>query len=157
MSARTQDAFDIADGPLAGRRVPVDVDDAWVATLDLGEARLASVEANFTAQGSRSAELELMGDGGTIALSLLDVAAPMHVLDRGGVWTTIEVDTGRPTGGPDHILGVEHMIECILDGAAPVLSSDHAIHVIEILHAAARSVDTGTTVDLQTTFGRRNA
>ncbi|HEY6567501.1 MAG TPA: Gfo/Idh/MocA family oxidoreductase [Actinomycetota bacterium] len=152
MSARTREAFDITEGPLAGQRVPVDVDDAWVMTLDLGERRLATVEANFTAHGSRSSELELMGDGGTIAFSLLDVAAPMHVLDTGGVWTTLEVETGRPAGGPDHILGVEHLVECIRGDASPVLSADHAIHVIEILHAAVRSAADGSTVDLRTSF-----
>ncbi len=122
-------------------------------SLDHGRrSRLATVEANFTAHGSRSAELELMGERGTIALSLLDVAAPLHVLDTDGAWTTLDVETGRPTGGPDHILGVEHLVECIRGDAAPVLSADHAIHVIEILHAAARSAADGSTVDLSTSF-----
>lgn len=152
MSARTREAFTIAGGPLAGRRVPVDVDDAWVVTLDLGEERLATVEANFTAHGSRSAELELMGEAGTIALSLLDVAAPIHMLDTGGMWTAVEVETGRPAGGPDHILGVEHFVDCIRDGSTNMLPAEHAIHVIEILDAAARSAADGSSVDLRTTF-----
>ena len=62
MSARTRDGFDVVEGPSSGRRVPVDVDDAWAVTLDLDGARLATVEANFTAHGTRSGELELMGE-----------------------------------------------------------------------------------------------
>jgi predicted dehydrogenase len=152
MGARTRETFDIIEGPLAGTTVPVDVDDAWVVTLDLDGGLLATVEANFTAVGTRSAELELMGERGTIALSLLDVADPIHVLDPGGAWTALPVETGRPVGGPDHILGVEHLVDRILDGGAVELSADHAIHVIEVLHAAARSTEAGTAVELTTTF-----
>jgi predicted dehydrogenase len=152
MSVRTRDGFDIVDGRLAGMRVPVEVDDAWVVTLDLGEARLATVEANFTAHGTRGAELELMGERGTVALSLLDVSAPVHVLDARGRWSTIEVDTGRPAGGPDHILGVEHLVQCIRELRPPFLTAEHAIHVIEILHAARRSATNGAVVELGTAF-----
>jgi predicted dehydrogenase len=132
--------------------VPVAVDDAWTVALDLGEARLASVEANFTARGTRAAELELMGERGTLALGLLDVSAPIHVLDARGRWSTIAVDTDRPAGGPDHILGVEHLVERIRGASPPALSAEHAIHVIEILHAAERSAAEGVVVELGTTF-----
>ena len=153
MSARTRDGFDVADGPLAGTRIEVRADDAWAVTLDLGSARLATVEANFTAHGTRSAELELMGERGTIALSLLDVGQPLQVLDTRGTWRSIDVDAERVDGGPDHIVGVEHMVECILTGEPPRLHADHAIHVLEILDASVRSVRDGIAVDLETTFG----
>jgi predicted dehydrogenase len=113
---------------------------------------LATVEANFTAHGTKAAELELMGESGTIALSLLDVSAPIHVLDVRGRWSTIEVETGRPAGGPDHILGVAHLIDRIAGDGPAALSADHAIHVIEILHAAVRSAADGIAVELETAF-----
>lgn len=152
MSTRTRDGFDVVDGPLAGTRVQVHVDDAWAVTLELGSARLATVEANFTAHGTRSAELELMGERGTIALSLLDVAQPVHVLDATGAWRSIAVGATRADGGPDHIVGVEHLVECIRTGARPRLHADHAIHVLEILDASVRSVRDRVAVDLETTF-----
>jgi predicted dehydrogenase len=152
MSARTRDWFDIVDGPLAGTRIPVQVDDAWAVTMDLEHARLATVEANFTAHGTRSAELELMGERGTIALSLLDVSLPLHVLDGSGSWRAIDVEAGRHDGGPDHIVGVEHMVECIRTGARPRLHADHAIHVLEILAASAHSAQGAGAVQLETTF-----
>jgi predicted dehydrogenase len=152
MSVRTRDGFDIAEGPLSGTHVPVEVDDAWAVTLDMGESLLATVEANFSAHGTRAAELELMGGSGTIALSLLDVSAPIHVLDVRGRWSTIEVETGRPAGGPDHILGVAHLVDRIRGDRPPALSPDHAIHVIEILHAAVRSAADGIAVELETAF-----
>ena len=153
MSVRTRGGFDVVEGPMSGTRVPVDVDDAWAVTLDMGGSQLATVEANFTAHGTRAAELELMGESGTIALSLLDVSAPIHVLDTHGTWSTIEIETGRPAGGPDHILGVEHLVDRIRGDLSPALSADHAIHVIEILHAAARSATDGIVVELKTALG----
>jgi predicted dehydrogenase len=151
MSARSAEGFDITEGPLAGTRIPIEVDDAWAVTLDMGDRLLASVEANFTSHGTRAAELELMGERGTIALSLLDVSQPVHLLDASGEWRTIDVPAER-AGGPDHLLGVAHLLECIGSGAAPLLSADHAIHVLEILDAAARAAASGTTETLTTTF-----
>lgn len=152
MSIRSADGFDITEGPLAGRRVPIDVDDAWTVALDLGDRALATVEANFTSHGTRARELELMGERGTISFDLLDVAAPLHVLDASGAWREIAVDAERPDGGPDHILGVEHLLECIAGGRAPVASADHAIHVLEILEAAAVSAVSGASVPIGSTF-----
>ena len=60
-----------------------------------------------------------------------------------------------PTGraeGPDHLLGVEHLFECVRSGAAPVLSTAHAIHVLEIFEQAERASREGVTVPLETTF-----
>ena len=152
MSIRSADGFDITDGPLAGRRIPIEVDDAWTVALELGDRTLATVEANFTSHGSRSGELELMGERGTISLELLDVSAPMHLLDASGEWREIPVDAERPDGGPDHILGVEHLLECIAGGRAPIVSADHAIHVLEILEAAAASAAPGSSVPVRSTF-----
>ena len=157
MSTRVGEAFTVPDGPAEGTRVEIQVDDTWTALLDLGDERVATLEANYTSHGTRSAEVELMGDEGTIAFSWLDVSAPVEVLGRDGRWETIEVPrTGRDEG-PDHLLGVEHLIECVRSGAVPVLSTAHAIHVLEIFEQAERSSRDGVTVPLETTFDRREA
>lgn len=141
MSTRTRDHFVVADGPAAGARVPVEVDDAWVLLLELGEGCIGSLEANFTAHGTRSAELELMGTDGTMALSLLDVSAPVDVLGPDGEWISHEVEAAR-TGGPDHILGVEHLADLVSNVAAPALTAAHAIHVLDVIEAATESAQT---------------
>jgi predicted dehydrogenase len=151
MSGRVGEGFTVPDGPAAGTRVEIEVDDAWTALLDLGDARMATVEANYTSHGTRSSEVELMGTEGTIAFSWFDVSAPVDVLAPNGSWEAIEVPrTGRDQG-PDHLLGVEHLIDCIDSGAAPVLSAAHAIHVLEILEQAHRSSHEGMIVSVETT------
>jgi predicted dehydrogenase len=154
MSIRSADDFEITDGPLAGRRIPIEVDDAWTVALELGERTLGTVEANFTSHGTRAGELELMGERGTISLDLLDVAAPVQVLDASGEWREIAVDPERPDGGPDHVLGVAHLVECIGGRRTPIASADHAIHVLQIIEAAGVSAASGAAVPIGGIFTR---
>jgi predicted dehydrogenase len=151
MSARVGEGFTVPDGPAAGTRVEIAVDDAWTALLDLGETRIATIEANYTSHGTRSAEVELMGTDGTIAFSWVDVSSPVEVLAPDGTWAAIEVPRTGRAEGPDHLLGVEHLIDCIASGTPPVLSATHAIHVLEILEQADRSSREGVVAALETT------
>lgn len=151
MSARTRGGFEVADGPAAGDRVPMEVDDAWVMIAELGAPTLVSLESNFTSHGTRSAELELMGEQGTIALSLLEPSAPLEVLGPDGEWSRHEVPGVERSAGPDHILGVRHLAECIRDGVAPIIGADHAIHVLSVLEAAERSAEQGVHVNVAPT------
>jgi predicted dehydrogenase len=151
MSSRVGRGFEVPDGPAAGAHIDVAVDDTWVTMLDLGEGRTATVEANYTSHGTRAAELELMGTDGTIAMSLLDVSASIEML-AGGEWTSLAVPAGGRAAGPDHILGVEHLLDLIAGTAAPALTPAHAIHVMEIVDASERSARDGLVRTLETTI-----
>ena len=111
VSSRTRDAFEVADGPAAGLRVPVEVDDNWQLVLELRGGVPASVEANFCAQATAAPELEIRGDAGTLALSLLDVSEPVRLFAE-GEWHETHVPHEREAG-PDHLLGVEQLVECV--------------------------------------------
>jgi predicted dehydrogenase len=150
-AAQARDSFTIEEGPFAGKRVPIEVADNWHVLLDFGAGRLASVTANNVVQDSRAPQMELFGLEGTVSVNLLDVAAPVETLVLGEGWTSHAVPHER-SGGPDHLLGVEHLVECLSSGARPILSIDHAIHVVEIMEAAANSAAAGRVVDLETTF-----
>jgi predicted dehydrogenase len=119
--------------------------------LDLGDGRLASVTANNVAQDSRAPQMELFGLGGTVSVNLLDVSAPVETLVPGEGWTSQTIPHER-SAGPDHLLGVEHLVECLSSGARPIPSIDHAIHVVEIMEAATRSAAAGRAFGLETTF-----
>ena len=90
------------------------------------------------------------GSMGRSAVDLLDVSAPVETLLPGEDGTRNAPH--ERAGGPDHLLGVEHLVECLTTGERPIASIEHAIHVIEIMEAAAASAGTGQAVDLQTTF-----
>lgn len=147
LARRTRDSFVIGDGPLRGTVVPVDCEDHWQLVADLPDC-VASVEATFATAESAAPECELRSEAGAVAFSLLDVAEPVRVLEPGAdAWTEVFV-THERSSGPDHILGVIHMIECIAEasGRRPLASADHAIHVLDVIEAARRAAASGEPV-----------
>jgi predicted dehydrogenase len=148
MTGRVLDRFTVDDGPLAGKEVQVEVQDNWHIVLDFGNARLAAVDATNCVRGTRNPQLELRGLQGTIVADLLNVAAPVSLLRADQEWESIELPrTGRESG-PDHLLGIEHLVDCIQHRRKPVLSIDHALHVVEIIEKANRSAEQGVTLYL---------
>jgi predicted dehydrogenase len=145
LSSRTRDAFQVDDGPLAGLRVPVEVDDNWQLMLELEGGCLAFVEANFCADATASPELEIRGEAGTLALSLLDVSQPVRVFSD-GEWHETQVPHAR-AAGPDHLLGVEQLVEAVAGGEVS-LSADRAIHVLAVIEAARRSAAERRAVEI---------
>ena len=154
MAAQAQRSFTVEDGPARGTLVPIDVPDNWHIVLDFGDERLASVEASNCVQGTRAPQLELLGLRGTIAVNLLDVAAPVEVLRASGAWERVAVPHKRAQG-PDHLLGIAHLVDCVQNGWEPVLSVEHAIHVVEIVEKATQAAREGRTLPLETTFESR--
>ena len=152
MSARAQQSFTVPDGPAQGKQVRIEVDDNWHMVLDLGERRLASIAANNCVQSTRSPQLELFGLGGTLAIDVLDVSAPLELQRAGSGWEQIPVPRAGRAAGPDHHLGVENLVHCIEQRTTPVLSVEHAIHVVEIIEQAARSSVEGRVFDITNTF-----
>jgi predicted dehydrogenase len=152
MVTKVLDNFSIEDGPFQGKVVPVEADDNWHVVLDFGEARLASLTANNCVQGTLAPPVELFGLQGTIALDPIDVAAPVEVLRAGAGWEKVVLpQTGR-AAGPDHHLGIEHLVECLQNKTKPVLTIDHALHVVEIIGKAAQAAKEGQTLNLETSF-----
>ena len=145
LARRTRDSFVIDDGPLRGKVIPVDSEDHWQLVADLPDC-VASLEATFATAESAAPECELRSEGGAVAFSLLDVAAPVRVLEpRASGWAEVTIAHERASG-PDHILGVIHMIECITSGRRPLASADHAVHVLDVVEAARRAVVSGEPV-----------
>lgn len=150
MAVHAQRDFVVEGGPAHGKVVPIEVADTWHLVIEFDGDLLVTVLANNSAVGSRAPQLELFGLAGTLAVNLLDVSAPVGLL-RDGAWQQVEIAHER-VHGPDHLLGIEHLADCIETARAPVPSIDHAIHVLEILEAAERSVVEGRRVDLVTSI-----
>jgi predicted dehydrogenase len=152
LSARTRSSFTVADGAFEGLQVPVEVDDEWHLLVELEGGCIASVEASNAADYTLAPELELLGEAGTVGLSLLDVAQPLHIAGADGVRE--EHVPHERESGPDHLLGVEHLVDCVERGVPPLVGVEHARHVIEVLEAARRSAETGTTQRVSSSFPR---
>jgi len=145
LARRTRDSFVIDEGPFRGKVVPVDCEDHWQLVAELPDC-VASVEATFATAESAAPECELRSDAGAVAFSLLDVAAPVRVLEPGAsTWADVTVAHERASG-PDHILGVLHMIDCIASGLRPLASAEDAVHVLDVIEAARRAAASGEPV-----------
>jgi len=142
IATRSRDSFTVTEGPFTGKVVAVETEDEWQLLATVGDC-IASVEASFSTAGSAAADCELRGDRGSVAFTLFDVSAPISVLRAGQDDWTEEPVAHERDAGPDHILGIRHLVECIRDGKDPIPNADHAIHVLEIIEAAREAAQTG--------------
>jgi len=138
--------FTVGDGPFQGKTVPVEVADNWHLVLDFGNKRLASLTANSCVQESLAPPLELYGLQGTLALDPIYVHKPVELLRPGAGWEKVILPLTGRAQGPDHHLGIEHLVDCIRQERQPILSIDHALHVVEILEQAAAASREGRTM-----------
>jgi predicted dehydrogenase len=155
--SKVLDSFMVTDGPAAGKQVPVEADDNWQMVLDLGGGRLVALAANNVVYGSKAPVVELHGLNGTIAFDPIDVSAPVEVLRKGQGWETVTPPFPGASGsgraaGPDHHLGVEHLVDCIVNDRQPLLSIDHALHGVEIIEKAALSAAAGRVMTVDSRF-----
>ena len=59
-------------------------------------------------------------------------------MSDGARWNELPVPAER-ADGPDHVLGVRHLVRCIEGLARPLLTADHAAHVLDVIEAARLS------------------
>ncbi len=88
MVQRALDSFVVEDGPVAGKRVPVEAGDNWQMILDFGDKRLVSLAANNVVYDTRCPPVEIHGLTGTIAFDPIDVSSPVEVLRKDRDWET---------------------------------------------------------------------
>ena len=109
------------------------------------------MQSSFCIRQPAGPDLELNGELGTIALSLIDGSHPVRVFTDDTGWFDEPIAHVRPAG-PDHLLGVEHLVDCIEHRRPPIVSLGHALHVIDIRIAAAESARTERMIDVKSAF-----
>lgn len=152
MTSQVLKSITIPDGPFEGKVVPMETDDNWQMILDFGGARLATVAAQGCIQDTLAPQVELQGLKGTLAIDVIDVAAPVDVMRAGSAWEQVELPTTGRAAGPDHHLGIEHLVDIIQNQAKPLLTGEHALHVIEVIEKAAQSAREGRTLSIEHSF-----
>jgi predicted dehydrogenase len=143
---RTRDAFEMSDGPFKGQRIPVEEDDLSILTLTFTNGVLGTIQSSFASVAGAEPELEILCDRGGAACALFDPTAPVRVSD-GSDWQELTVSAER-SDGPDHVLGVRHLVRCIKGQARPILTAHHAAHVLDVIEAARRSTAAQAFVDV---------
>ena len=150
MVSKVLDSFTIEEGPFEGKVVPVEAEDNWHVVLDFGHSRLASLTANNCIRGTLAPSVEIYGLNGTVALDPIDVSAPVNVLKVDGEWEQKKIPNPGRVAGPDHHLGIEHLVDCIQYQSNPILNIKNAMHVIEIIEKALKASKEGKTFEIST-------
>jgi predicted dehydrogenase len=137
---------------VSGKKIQVASEDNAHVLLDFGEAVYAVVTTGFTMQKYRSPAIELYGWDGTIQMMGDDWDPDGYELwqNEKGAWQIFaEVQPDWPWTD-----GLRHLVDCIQNGAKPLMTPQQAYHVIEIILKAQESGRDGQAKILKSEFER---
>jgi predicted dehydrogenase len=147
-------------GQLASQSIPVTTPDHVLMNLEFANGALGQLLASFAAAGTQAPWLELHFTRGSISFP-----GPSWVPD-GPASLFIDDDSALGLEGWIHDLhppppareigvveeGIRHFVGCLVGDETPVLTAEHARHVLDIILKAYESVADGQTHETETTF-----
>ena len=147
-------------GPLAGQTIPVTTPDHVLINLEFASGALGQLLASFGTASTLAPWLELHFAGATISFAGpswdKDAPASIYVDDDGPLglegWThDVQLP---PPGEPLPVVGagVAHFVACLRGEEEPVLTAEHARHVLDIIVKTYASIADGASHDTETTF-----
>lgn len=149
----------VRSGAYDGKKIKTDLlPDQYIITLDYGEGKMALVDTGFSQKASRSPQLEIFGEKGTISFvrpymqnPVPDVYIDSPELGLRG-WVTPESWVSPPERLTSQCCCLRDLVRAIEGDKQPVLSPEHARHVLEIMCKIPEAIESGKTVKLETTF-----
>jgi predicted dehydrogenase len=133
-----------------GSLMKVEAEDNAHVLIDFGNSVFAVVTTGFTIQRYRCPAIELYGTNGTLQMMGDDWDPDGYELWQNdvGAWQIFgETDADWPWYD-----GVRHLVECIQTGAKPLVTPEHAYHVLEIMLKAQAAGRDGRARDIDSTF-----
>lgn len=139
-------------GDYEGVPFQVNIDDCSLTLLDFGNNSYAFLDMTYCVKDYEGPNLEIFGSRGVISQSRkaggvtrLFKAMPE---DGGPGWEEPEM----PQELRYQSIGVKDLMDAIVEGRDPVLTPEHARHVIEIMNKCYQAARERRTLDLETTF-----
>lgn len=133
-----------------GKLVPVETPDNYQITLDFGGNVFAVVTTGFSMQKYRSPALEIYGSEGTLQMLGDDWAPEGYELwqNRVGAWQVFD-NASRQWHWTD---ALRHLVECIHQGTKPLITPEHAYHVLDIMLKAMEAARSRSYVTIESEF-----
>ncbi len=145
-----------------GKRVRTEVEDNTILLMDFGGARFGVVQSGFTftkvdesdghhtSSDPHETSIEVIGTKGSVRFLGYDWApAGLRVgLSREKGWRTIATNQKGYTWAG----GASYLAECLAKGCKPILTGEHAYHVLEVMTAAFRAAKTRRTIPVRSRF-----
>jgi predicted dehydrogenase len=146
-----------------GQKITVETPDVSMIQLDFGNNSFAQVLSSFAMPGSQAPAMEVHGSDASLTIWLEDwynAAGPIDYIQRdpgpAGLqgWQR-KISPPSPIGHPGENLigsGPRHFVS-VMDGTQePILTPEHAIHILDIILSSSESASCGKAIELQTTF-----
>jgi predicted dehydrogenase len=158
MGAISSPTRGVRGGPLTGRTIEVTTPDHILVNLEFGSGALGQLLASFGTPNTRSPWLEAHFPMATISFSGQsyepDAPVSIYVDDDSPLglegWLE-DVQVPKDDGGVVEA-GVRHFIACLRGESEPVLTAEHARHVLDIILKTYASIADGASHATETTF-----
>ena len=147
----------IRGGPKTGGTIDVTTEDHVLIHLEFATRALGQLLASFATADTLAPWLELHLERGVVSFGgkSWDLDPPVRVFDAragsdGAEWRPATEIPADDVGAVE--AGARHFVRCLAGIETPVLTAEHARHVLEIILAAYASIRDGRTQELGTTF-----
>ncbi len=143
-----------------GEQVTVTANDHMLLHLDFGDSTFAQILSSFAVPRSKAPVIEIHCTAGSFSIGLdawYSSSAPIDVYRTDESIYGLEgwAAARSPSRGPQLntlVAGTAHFIDCLEGVATPLLTAQHALHVLEIMLLAERSTREGMAFELTTQF-----
>jgi predicted dehydrogenase len=147
-------------GPLAGQAIPVTAPDHVLINLEFANGALGQLLASFGTANTQAPWLELHFTHATLSYAGAshdpDATASIYYEDDSPLGLEGWVHGLRPPPPDDGLgaveAGIRHFVACLRREEAPVLTAEHARHVLDVTLKAYASIADGASHETETTF-----
>lgn len=149
----------VRSGAFNGLKIKSDkIPDEYLISLTFESGKIGLVDTGFSQKASKTPQLEIYGTAGTISFTKYYMNNPMPEVyvdspERGiRGWVTPDPWESIPEKLNSQCCGLRDLIRAIEGNTNPVLSPEHARHVLEIMCKIPKAIESGATVSIDTTF-----
>lgn len=148
----------VRGGPMSGEMIDVTTPDHVLIQLQFVSGALGQLLASFGTLDTLAPWLELHLERGVVSFGgkSWDLDAPVSVYTDDESDARLEGWTRNAEVPRDEFstveLGARHFIACLLGEATPILTAEHARHVLDIILTAYASIEDGRAHETATTF-----
>ena len=148
---------------LQGEKITVETPDISMIQLDFGNNSYAQILSSFAVPGSQAPAMEVHGSDASLTIWLEDwynAAGPIDYIQRDPSPAGLQgwqkrVSPPSPVGHPGENLiwsGPRHFVSVLNGTQQPILTAEHAIHILDIILSSAESASSGKAIELNTSF-----
>ncbi|MFQ5340495.1 MAG: Gfo/Idh/MocA family protein [Anaerolineae bacterium] len=147
-----------------GKKIHVEMDDCTTHIVEFADDVQITFNTSFIKGSPVSPILELVGDKGVIVIGGRGAQGAVELWVQNEEQMTygfghdlkevLPFDETKHLPGEHILTDILHLAECIQEDKTPIVSAEHARHVIEIIEKTYEAAHTGVTQHLTTSFER---